>query len=215
MNVIDLCFPILGQRAPADHGYALYAAISSLLPTVHNDALVLGIAPIAGQSIGDGLIQLTERSRLRLRMPAERIAEALPLSGKPLDLAGHRVRLGVPSVYQLTPAATLAARLVTIKLADRSTEHEAFLAAVRRKLDALGVQGEITIPTVLAGPHAGRLRRRIIRIKDKRIVGYSLIVEGLNADESLCLQEQPAPATAFGRRKLGCAFFMPLRPRST
>ncbi len=33
--MVDLCFPVLGQTLPSDHGYALYAALSRVLPALH------------------------------------------------------------------------------------------------------------------------------------------------------------------------------------
>ena len=41
------------------------------------------------------------------------------------------------------------------------------------------------------------------------IVGYSLVVEGLSAVESMLLQERGLG----GRTRMGCGFFMPLRTR--
>jgi CRISPR-associated protein Cas6 len=54
---------------------------------------------------------------------------------------------------------------------------------------------------------SGRGRRRVVRIKDKTVVGYGVHVAGLNAAESLCLQEHGLG----GRRKMGCGVFVPVR----
>jgi CRISPR-associated endonuclease/helicase Cas3 len=63
-------------------------------------------------------------------VPVEFIPRCLPLAGKPLDLSGHRIRIGVPTVHALTPAATLIARLVTIK---GFKDPVPFLDAARRR----------------------------------------------------------------------------------
>lgn len=46
MPSIDLAFRLLGNRLPVDHGYALYAAVTHLVPAVH-DAKEIGMHPSA------------------------------------------------------------------------------------------------------------------------------------------------------------------------
>jgi len=206
VTFIELHFPVLGEALPVDHAYGLYAALSRLIPALHNgQAPGLAIAPVAGTYAGGGLLSLSgQRSRLRLRLPDERIGLALPLAGKALEIAGHRVRLGVPTVRALIPAASLSARLVTVK---GFTEPGPFLDAVRRQLAEAGVTAEPAIPLILAGERAGQPRRRILRIRDRRIVGFALHLTALSAADSLLLQERGLG----GRRRLGCGFFSPMR----
>jgi CRISPR-associated protein Cas6 len=209
MPLIELSFPALGHSFPIDHGYELYGALSRLLPALHDDR-VCRIAPVRGTYAGNGLLQLDPRhSRIRFRLPPEAIPQFLILAGKPLEIGGHRVRLGVPQVSALVPAPALAARLVTIKVAqiERIAVPAEFLAAARRQLDALGVAGEAGIPLVDAGPHEGKPRRRVLRIKEKKVVGFPLRVTGLTAEESITLQEQGVG----GRSKMGCGFFLPVK----
>src|SRR6266568_1013103 len=128
MPLIELHFPVLGSALPADHGYALYSALSRVIPSVHEDHVV-GIGPIGGQYVGNGRLQIdSRRSRLRLRLAPENIVAVLPLAGKSLVIGDHSVRLGVPFVRALVPAPNLVARLVTVK---GFTEHAVFLEAVR------------------------------------------------------------------------------------
>jgi CRISPR-associated protein Cas6 len=146
MAMIDLHFPALGSELPTDHGYALYAALTRAAPGLHAAGWPLFIGPVPGQYAG----------RRRLRLPAENITAALPLAGKALEVGGQRLRPGVPQVRALEPVAALAARLVTIR---GFTEPSAFLEAVRRHLDELGIAGEAGIPgqLVLSCPqHAAR-----------------------------------------------------------
>ena len=52
MTKVDLAFELVGQQPiPADHGYALYGALSRVLPAVHRDNGV-AIHPIGGQQMG-------------------------------------------------------------------------------------------------------------------------------------------------------------------
>jgi len=205
MSVVDLHFPVLGTSLASDHGYDLYAALARLVPQLHEEARRIRIGPIRGTYTGNGLLQIDARfSRLRVRLAAEDIPLLLQLAGKSLDVAGHRLRLGVPQVRNLIPAPNLAAGLVTIK---GFTEPGPFLDAVRRQLAALAIAGEPGIPQVSQGPRAGQPRRRILRVKDKRVVGFPLIVSGLTADESARLQESGLG----GRGKMGCGFFGAIR----
>ena len=46
-TIIELSFRLLGRTIPVDHGYALYAALSRVVPELH-DAQELGIQPVRG-----------------------------------------------------------------------------------------------------------------------------------------------------------------------
>jgi CRISPR-associated protein Cas6 len=204
MQLIDLCFPIQGSALPADHGYELYAALSRLLPELH-DGMPCRIGPVRGTyNRAERLLSLDSRySRARLRLAADRIPKLLPLVGQAMVVGGFDVRLGVPQVIGLTPAAALAARLVTIK---GFTEPLDFVAAARRQLDALEIGGELGIPLAQTGEHQGKPRRRVLRVRGKKVVGFPLQVTQLSADESLRLQEHGLG----GRGKMGCGFFLPM-----
>lgn len=209
MVSIDLIFPVDGTTIVRDHGYALYAALSRLLPTLHS-ARDIGIFPIRGTFVGEGTLHLGRQSALRIRVPAERLPMLLPLAGKAIDIDGHRVRIGVPRVQALVPAAMLASSLVLIKMAhadERGVTPELFLGTARKQLYALGIVAEAAIPLVKGGPHAGEPRRRVIRVKDQTHAGYAMIVQGLSAEESVRLQE----AGLGGRRLMGCGLFGPVR----
>jgi CRISPR-associated protein Cas6 len=201
-TMIELSFVLTGTAdLPADHGYHLYAAVSRLLPSMH-EPNGIGIHPIRGRLIGDRRMQLCEFSRLTIRVAPERIADLLPLAGKQLNIGGRPVRVGVPTVYALSEAPALRSRLVTIKVSGdrnetRPPDEPAFLAAARRQLDALNI---------LPGAQLVVGKRRTLRVKDKEVVGYELIVSALGADESLALQVNGIG----GRRHMGCGIFSPL-----
>jgi CRISPR-associated protein Cas6 len=206
MSTIDLLFPVVGATVPTDHNYGLYGALSRLLPWVHDPASRVALAPLTGRYVGHGEIQLGPRSRLRVRLHAEDVPKVLSLAGCSIDVGGRPLRLGVPTVMPLEPAPTLIAHLVTFK----NTEGpERFLAVARQKLDALGVGGEPGIPLVQKGERANEPRRRVVRVKGCRIVGYPLQVAGLTAEESVLLQEHGLG----GRLRIGCGLFVPWRPK--
>jgi CRISPR-associated protein Cas6 len=204
MPAIDLLFPVLGTALPTDHSYPLYSALTRAVPEFHRDEIPLAFAPILGDRGAKGLIRLHAGSRLRVRLPADHIPRILPLAGKAMMIAGHRVRLGVPYVQALAPASALGARLVTFK---HSLDASRFLEVSRQRLDAMGVNGKVDVPTIQSGSRLGQPRRRVVRIKGNRLIGFALRVIDLTPHESLVLQEQGLG----GRRRMGCGFFLPLR----
>lgn len=205
MTTVDLLFPVLGSSLPTDHGYALYSCLSHQLPCLHDGGLKFGMATITGRHVGGGMLQLDPRkSRLRLRLSAADIPQVLPLAGRGLDVMGHRIRLGVPQIQALHPAPALIARTVAIK---NATEPQPFLDAARKMLDAANIGGSLSVPEHRARDGSTRAIRRVLRIKGVRIVCFSLLVEGLEPEESLRLQDSGLG----GRRHLGCGLFVPAR----
>ncbi len=205
--LIEARFPLRGDQIPTDHLYALYAALSHTVPAFHTGGAVR-FGPIAGEKGEKGRIRLHQRSALRVRLPAEEIGTVLPLAGRDLDLGGHHIQLGFPTVVPLQAAPALAARVVTYK---HAVEPHRFLQVTRQRLDALAIRGEPGIFLIQSRSRVGEPRRVVVRIKGVRIVGYSLLVDGLTAEESIRLQE-----SKFGSRTgIGCGFFVPYRPRAS
>lgn len=208
---LDLLFPVTGGPVPTDHLYPLYAALSRLVPAVHDAAAGVRFAPLTGDAAGRGQLALTTRSRLRVRVPDDGVRLVLPLAGARVEVAGVPLRIGAPAVAAVVPAPTVAARVVTFKTAVRERiEASRFLATARAKLALLGVDGEPAIPLIVDGPRAGEPRRRVVRVKGKAIVGYALTVSGLSAADSLTLQAMGLG----GRTRMGCGFFLPVRPEA-
>lgn len=203
MAVIDLSFVLVGTTIPLDHGYPLFSALSRIVPGLHGDRTV-GVHPIRGRQSAPGVLSLTERSRLKVRLPAEGIAPYIAVAGKELDLDGHRIRVGIPQVEALVPAANLAARMVTFK---HAMDAESFQADVRRELERMEIAAT---PQLIPGKHPkypDQPIRRVMRVKGRRIVGYPLSVVALSDGESLRLQEEGLG----GRRRMGCGLFVPFR----
>jgi CRISPR-associated protein Cas6 len=192
-HVVDVAFPLHGDAIAVDHGYALYSALSRLPragPWLHASEEV-AIHPIRGHYAGTGLLKLTDKSRLRLRLPAASLPQILTLAGKLLELDGQRIRIGVPQTTLLRPAPALYAHLVTTR---NGQDEERFDAEIRHQFDTLAIRAKPT-----------RGKRRVLRVKDKTVVGYSLLASELSAEESIRLQEHGLG----GRRKMGCGVFIP------
>ena len=174
----------------------MYSAIARCAPILHkNPRLSLGL--ISGVPWREGIISLPKRgASLRLRIPAGRYQDILPLAGQRLDIDGHAIRLGIPDAHALSHAASLYARIVTIK---KFMEPAPFLEAAHRQLDTLGIAATLELPL----DEQGRFRRRIVRIHDKAVVGFSLAAHELNDDDSIRLQTFGIG----GRRSMGCGVF--------
>lgn len=196
--LIDLAFPIQASTPiPSDHGYKLYSAISHAVPQAHSEN-GLAIHPIQGRLIGNRELAIQPWSRLALRLSHEEIPHYLSLAGRQLRLGESAIRVGVPEIRALVPAIALRSRLVIIKAANLNAElltPTVFEAATRKQLDQLGVSSEAMLTIG---------KRRTMRLKDKEIVGYEVIVEGLTAEESITLQE----GGLGGKRKCGCGVFV-------
>jgi CRISPR-associated protein Cas6 len=210
VNAIDLSFPISFATVPRDHGYLLYGALSRALPAVH-EAAWLAVHPLSGQPVDEVTLRLRDDTRLILRLPADRIPEVLALAGRTIEIGATRLALGAPNVSALVPASSLDARLVVIKLTDAPHREnhelgrealdmkefaERYVAELTRQLAKLGIAS----PPELHG-------RRSITVSGKRIIGYSVRVDGLSAEQSVALQVHGLG----GKRRMGCGVFRPTR----
>lgn len=209
--IVDISFSAIGRDIPIDHGYALYSALSRILPDLH-EAGWLAIHPIAGAPTGSGILRLSKEAHLQLRLPPERLPSVLPLAGKRIvindDGKDFPVRLGVPEVYALKPAAVLHSRCVVIKVTEATKNktqpnRETFLASVQAQLQEREIKGEITIDDRRddKGRECGR---RVVHIKNKIIVGYAVRVSRLSDEDSLKLQE----VGLGGKLRMGCGIFV-------
>ncbi len=193
--IVDIAFPVTGASILLDHGYALFGALSRLVPEFHEQPS-WGVHPVFGIRNGRGL-ELEQRSRIKLRMPLPEMSTIMPLAGSRLDIAGASVQLGFPQVFPLAPAAHVRARMVTIRGFE---QEEDFVPALRRQLEQLDGLGQdpTTIDVVLG-------RRRILAIRGKKIVGFAVGLTGLCATASLTIQRNGLG----GRRHMGAGLFVP------
>jgi CRISPR-associated protein Cas6 len=218
MPTIDLALSIEGATIPLDYGYDLFSALCRVVPELHGDQRI-GVHPIRGIRQEPKRLTLVPQSRLRLRMPIEEIATYLALVGTEIDLDGSRLRVGVPRmvpgpdgklhaveairVEQLRPSSELSSRLVTI---GQISESSAFKESLRRQLAGLGVAAEPSFLDSTDPLHRGGPARRVLRIKQRKIVGYPIRISGLTAEESLIVQESGLGS----RRRMGCGLFVPM-----
>jgi CRISPR-associated protein Cas6 len=188
--LVDLAFPLEGRALPRDHRARLAAALAERLPW-------LGVAPGSGMhrlnvvAGGGAQALLAGRTRLILRVPRERAAEAAAvLAGADLMLAGEPLRLGSPVQRELLPHRTLYAHFVAAPVDDEL----AFLAMVDAELQALGVG---------CRPICGR--RQELQAEAGPLPGFSLMLDGLTPADALRVLQAGLGA----HRGLGCGLFVP------
>lgn len=188
---------------PLDHGYHLYAALSRLLPVLHQQNGI-GIHPLWGRYIGNRQLALRPDSCLVFRTPVDQVSELLKLTGESIQLRTSTLLIGVPQLAALGAEPMLRSRLVVIKVAGRNAaqlDEENFRNAVEKQLSACDVSSGVTIEV---------RKRRTIKIKEKIIVGYEVILKNLTDEESLRVQIEGVG----GRRHMGCGLFSVYRSGS-
>lgn len=185
---VDIVFKIMGKTMPVDHGYALYSAISRISPQIHQDDQI-GIKLLRGRYIGDGLLDISPFTHLVIRLPVSRITQYIGLAGHHLKLPTSELIISTPQTKTLTPSAALYAHLVSTK---NGHDCQRFENEITRQIRELACKAKFVIG-----------KRRTFAIHGKQVVGYSLAVHELTAEESIAIQENGLG----GRRKMGCGFF--------
>jgi CRISPR-associated protein Cas6 len=191
--MLDVGFALDGGSLPRDHRAALADAVERALPWL------VGL-PGAGLHRlnfcpGDAAdLLLSRRTRLRLRVPRERAADAAALAGRDLQAGAKRVRIGAARARELLPHTTLYAPMVVAARTDGSDDEADFLREMQLELAAL---------EVVCRPICGR--RQVVEGAAAR--GFSLMLDGLTVEHSLRVLETGLGA----QRRLGCGLFNPHR----
>lgn len=213
MSFLEIQFGIGGttKTLPADHGYALYSAIKQVLQKVdlepQNIPADVKLCSVPGIPIEKGKIHLHRHSRVRLRCSADQVQTWYRLlQNQELNIRGHKIRLVRPRLMLPEASETLKSRMVTFKLekVDHPELPRYFLESCKKGLDRLEIKGDATF---IPSDADGNLARRTLQVKEKKIIGYSVVVEGLSAADSLKLQWHGLG----GRQHFGCGWFYPLK----
>jgi len=187
--MVDVVYPIRGERLPREHRQALADALERVLPglTAWPGVGVHRVNVVAGN--GSNAL-LSQRARLTLRVRREQLAAMALLDDAKLHVGGHALQLGRAHVRELVPHGTLYSHLVTT----HDDDELEFQAAVVRELETLGVRGR---------PICGH--RHIAAIgSGGSLTGFSLMLDGLSPADSMRVLE-----FGLGRhRRLGCGVFV-------
>lgn len=184
----DVVFHVTGQGVPLDYGEPLWHGLCAALPWLAQEPAA-SVLPLERAGCADGAMCLSRHSRLVLRLPKTRAAEATALSGGLLGL-GEGIAVGPRSLRPLAPSEVLHARLVSFDTDDEG----AFLVACARQLEAMEVAGRLV---------SGRARS--VQMAGQLLPGFSLMVHGLSHAHSLRLQRE---GLGLGRQR-GCGVFVP------
>lgn len=186
--MVDLVFALRGRAVALDYADKLWRALDAVLPWLAGEPEA-GVHPLAGVSAGATEWYLTRRARLSLRLPADRQADTGALSGARLEIGGD-LEVGAVTVRRLAPAKVLYSPFVTV---GRAVEQD-FMAACQEQLALAGIGAQLV---------CGRARRALAG--DGEIQGFSLMLHGLGAEDSLRLQQRGLGS----ERKRGCGIFVP------
>ncbi len=187
-NAVDFAFAVSGDRIACDYADGLYRALAAALPWLDDEPLA-GVHPIRGLTpCADGLM-LGGRTRLLLRAPAQRAPECERLQGARIEVPAP-LAIGRISVRELLAYPVLHARLVVSGAEDEAR----FVADMERSLAETAIDCEMIVG-----------KRGEVRAGGQRLVGFSLMLHGLSASDSLRVQEQGLGL----HRKLGCGLFVP------
>ena len=194
---IELAFSVMGKNLPIDHGYQLYSALKYRLAQL-KDWNDISIKTISGKLDRHkrNEINLTERSKLLIRLPAEKVPFIYPFSGKSLTIGKHKIRLGIPEMNFLQPKSKMRSHIVVIRGYEQP---DPFLTAAQNQLNELKIQGKIQLLTTKDGTP----KRKTIKVK-QTLVGFGIEITNLSESDSLILQEKGLG----GKPKMGCGVFV-------
>ncbi len=200
-DIQDLAFHMQVRCLPIDHAYALSHALAAELPWLESEADA-GIHLIHVAESGNGwfrpddsaheLLQVSRRTRLRLRLPKARLDDARTLTGRRLDIGGNELVVGEATARPLSAHTTIFARYVMVEEAQNENEFVEHCVARLRDLD-------IRVRKLLCG------RETAFAFPGRRIAVRSVMLAELQAEESVRLQQHGLGPG----RHIGCGLFLP------
>lgn len=199
-DVVDLSFKLECKILPLDHAQALADAIQSALPWFVEETRT-GLHLIHVAESGNGwyrpedpeneVLCLSKRTRMTLRVPRHRIADAQALTDQTLDIEGHALKVGEATVKSLSALPTQFARYV---IAEADQDENAFLTSMAAMLRVM----DIPVKKLMAG------KQHRMRLADGPVFTRSLMVADLAPEDAIRLQQD-----GLGEgRKIGCGLFL-------
>ena len=199
-DIVDLSFKVQCRQLPLDHAYALSQTIQQELPWFAKEQQV-GMHLIHGAESGNGwirpqepdaLLSLSRRTRFMMRLPKNRLQEASDLAGRELNVDGHILILSEPHKKLLSSLTTIFARYI---ITGNVEDEEGFLNQSAELLKKEGIQ----VKKMISG------RTHVLRMPEQNLHTRSLMIDGLEIDESIYLQQHGLG----DGRKMGCGLFLP------
>jgi len=200
-NFLDLLFSIKCKTLPLDHGYVLGQEIQKHLPWISDEpGAAIHQIHVAESANGwmrpedpdSEVLCVSRRTKMTLRLPANRLQDARQLMGKMLDIDGHELQVGEFHTRKLSKLTTIFARYMDTK---GERDEARFLQNMADQLK----ERDIRVKKMMSGK----------LVEHKTDEGYvltrKLMVSDLEIRESLLLQEQ-----GLGDKQwMGLGIFMP------
>ncbi len=200
-TIFDVMFAMDCKSLPIDHAWALSQQLLKHLPWM-TDYEGAGIHQIhvaesnngwVRPEDGDALLFPSKRSKMSLRIPAEKYLEVQQLVGKIIDFEGHKIKLGKIKKKSLGNSGVIFARYVLLK--DNQSESD-FLTEIAAEIKQ---KTNTNVKKMLCG------KSHIIKTPDVSLKAIHLMIADLDDETSIKIQQQ-----GLGQgRKLGCGLFLP------
>jgi len=199
-TIVDVVFGLDCPCLPVDHAHALGEAILEHLPWLEHEQGA-GIHPISIPEAGNGwmrpeggdeTLHLSKRTKLIMRTPKAKLDEVAGLTGKELQVAGHRMAILKMRERLLQPMETVFSRYNVL---EPGMEEEAFMRQVMQDLQAMGIKPRKMLPG----------RGHNLRTPDGVLNTITLMIADLSHEDSLLIQQQ-----GLGKHQhMGCGIFIP------
>lgn len=201
-EVLDVAFRFHCKAIPNDHAWELSQAVKSVLPWFgQEETHGLHLIHVAESGHGwerpqapDAVLYPSRRTRLKLRLPKERLDAVGALSGQTLTVAGNALEVGDFKTQLLAMTNTLYSRYV---ISPETEDDETFIARMVEGLHALGLQ----FSKVISG------KGHALATPDGPLQTKSLMVGGLSFPDAVQLQIRGLGPG----RSLGCGLFIPYK----
>jgi len=198
--ILDLTFTIHCKEIPIGHAWLLWEALQVALPWLAEEPKA-GVHQIYIPESGNGWMRPTDpnalmypsrRSRLVLRLPKERLDDALSLQEQTLALGSYMVKVGEGKVKPLSLITTQTCRYME-SFPDETEDQ--FLQRIANELAKL----RIKVRKMLCG------KSHDIALPGQTIYTRSIMLAELTVDDAILLQQEGIGA----HRNFGCGLFMP------
>lgn len=187
---VDFTFKISGKEIPVDHGYALYAAISQIVPQIKTTN-EFGIHSINGKIFPkENKMQIKENSNLTIRTDINNLPIIYALSNREINVLNNTIQIqGISSIKHLEPYENLYSKMVTI---NGVLNKEDFVMSMCKNIEKLSLStGQFYFQdrhTKKPTFHIDDAALKTMSIHGKNIIGFPLYIFNLSQADSLLLQ---------------------------
>lgn len=188
-DMIDIIFDLDGSSVSEDYAFSLWSEVVRCLPWLKTEESA-GILPLRGSASGETTL-LSRRTKLVLRVPLLRAAQAGKLSGQKLQVDKSVLSVGKGRERPLQAATTLHAYMVESNLGEVE-----FLADMKAKLQAMNINCNLICD-----------KHRTIKGRKQTLNGFGLVLHDLKPQASLQVQRTGLG----GARHFGCGIFVPFK----